>query len=83
MLLADGVTLSYHDPYVPEIEVGGKIFDSVELTAGEIATADLVIIATDHSQIDYLNVIDKATAVLDTRGVTRHLTGDKQKVTLL
>jgi UDP-N-acetyl-D-glucosamine dehydrogenase len=82
-LLEDKATVIYHDPYVPEIQVCGKIFYSVELTDEAIATADLVIIATDHSQIDYVNLVRQARAVLDTRGITRHLNCDKEKVTLL
>ncbi|NER23870.1 MAG: nucleotide sugar dehydrogenase [Symploca sp. SIO1C2] len=82
-LLADGATLTYHDPYVPDIEVAGQTLSSVELSDTAISSADLLIITTDHSQIDYANLVEKAKAILDTRGVTRHLDGDKTKVTLL
>ena len=82
-LLADGATLTYHDPYVPEIEVAGQTFPSVELGDTALSSADLVIITTDHSQIDYVKLVEKAKAILDTRGVTRHLDCDKAKVTLL
>jgi UDP-N-acetyl-D-glucosamine dehydrogenase len=82
-LLADKVNVAYHDPYVPEIQLAGQTFESVELTDNILTTADLVIIVTDHSQIDYADVVEKAKAVLDTRGVTRHLNCDKEKVTLL
>jgi UDP-N-acetyl-D-glucosamine dehydrogenase len=82
-LLEDKATVSYHDPYVPEIQVFGKNFYSVDLTDETISAADLVIIATDHSQIDYVNLVQQAKAVLDTRGITRHLNCDREKVTLL
>ncbi len=82
-LQADGVTLTYHDPFVSEIQVKAKTFYSQDLTEELIAQADLVIITTDHSQIDYVNLVQKAKAVLDTRGVTRHLDCDRTKVTLL
>ncbi len=82
-LLEDKATVSYHDPYVPEIQVFGKNFYSVDLTDETISAADLVIIATDHSQIDYVNLVQQARAVLDTRGITRHLNCDREKVTLL
>lgn len=83
LLLEDKATVTYHDPYVPEIQIFEKIFYSVELTNETIAAADLVIITTDHSPIDYVNLVQQARAVLDTRGVTRHLNCDKEKVTLL
>ncbi len=85
-LLEDRMTIHYHDPFVPEIDVHGQVFSSVELTDDEIAAADLVIIATDHTSIDYVNLVQQSKAVLDTRGVTRHLDlaeRDRSKVTLL
>jgi UDP-N-acetyl-D-glucosamine dehydrogenase len=82
-LLADQANVAYHDPFVPEIKVAGQTFKSVELTDDILATADLVIIVTDHSQIDFVNLVEKAKAVLDTRGVTRHLNCNQEKVTLL
>ncbi len=83
LLLEDMATVVYHDPLVPEIKVSGKLLQSVELTDAEIGRADLVIIATDHSLVDYVNLIAKSQAVLDTRGVTRHLQCNQEKVTLL
>lgn len=81
--LEDRVKVMYHDPYVPEIQVGDCTLSSVELTEANIKDADLVVIATNHSQIDYINVVEKAKAVLDTRGITRHLNCNQEKVTLL
>jgi UDP-N-acetyl-D-glucosamine dehydrogenase len=83
LLLEDMATVVYHDPLVPEIKVSGKLLQSVELTDAEIGRADLVIIVTDHNQVDYVNLIQKSQAVLDTRGVTRHLQCNQEKVTLL
>ncbi|MFM8294331.1 MAG: nucleotide sugar dehydrogenase, partial [Microcystaceae cyanobacterium] len=81
--LADGVSLSYHDPYVSEVVINQQSFQSMNLTDQVIQSADLVIITTDHSQIDYIHLICQAKAVFDTRGITRHLDCDRQKVTLL
>lgn len=82
-LLEDRVNVVYHDPYVPNISIAGQDFSSVELTDISIGVADLVLITTDHTQIDYVYVVENAQAVLDTRGVTRHLDCNKEKVTLL
>lgn len=82
-LLEDGVNVVYHDPYVSAISIAGQDFYSVELTDAILAQADLVLIATDHSEIDYVYIVENAQAVLDTRGVTRHLDCKKEKVTLL
>jgi len=41
-LLADGVKLYYHDPFIPEITINDKLFYSTELTAEIISNFDLV-----------------------------------------
>lgn len=82
-LLEDGASLFYHDPYVPSLNIGERTLSSVELTDDVIASADLILILTDHSQIDYYHLVEKAQAVLDTRGVTRQLKDHEEKVTLL
>jgi UDP-N-acetyl-D-glucosamine dehydrogenase len=82
-LLDDGVEIAYHDPFVPKIYISGQQFESVPLTNERFAGQELVIIATDHSDIDYINLINHSRAVLDTRGVTRKLDCAKEKVTLL
>ena len=82
-LLEDGVELSYYDPFIPEIEINKKCFSSIELTEETISNFDLVIITTDHTEIDYVNLVEQANAVLDTRGVTRKLRCQTEKVTLL
>lgn len=83
LLIKDQVTLSYHDPYISEVSIAGQCFSSTDLTPETIANANLVLIATDHSCIDYELVATHAKAILDTRGVTRTLDCDRAKVTLL
>lgn len=82
-LLEDRAHICYHDSFVPEIKIHDQVFQSIELTDKAIAAADLVLIATEHSDIDYVNLIKQAKAVLDTRGITRNLNCDRSKVTLL
>jgi UDP-N-acetyl-D-glucosamine dehydrogenase len=82
-LLKEGVSVTYHDPFTPELEIDGTTLNSVSLTDDAIAQADLVIITTDHSSVDYTRLINHAQSVLDTRGITRHLSCDLSKVTLL
>lgn len=77
LLEADGVTVRYHDPYVPEVHVGNQRYQSVALTDEEVAGADLVIITTDHSTIDYRWLVERAQAILDTRYATRGLVNEK------
>jgi UDP-N-acetyl-D-glucosamine dehydrogenase len=82
-LLRDDVNLDYHDPFVPSITVQGKALKSIDLNAENVAQYDLVIIATDHTDIDYVQLVQQSKAVLDTRGITRKMNVDASKVTLL
>lgn len=81
-LLVDKVKVSYYDPFVHKINLAGVIYESVDIEAA-LEQADLVLILTDHTQVDYEWVVTKAKAVLDTRGVTRRLSINSDKVTLL
>ena len=85
LLMNDHVNLSYHDPYVSEIEILDQSLRSIDLTEATVPSFDLIVISTDHSTIDYSALVQQAKAVLDTRGVTRHLDLDTlgDKVTLL
>jgi len=82
-LLHDEALLDYHDPFVPNINVNGRDLTSIELTPAELRDYDLVIIATDHTDIDYDLLVQESTALLDTRGVTRKSHAGNSKVTLL
>ena len=83
LLLSDGAELVYHDPYVPTFSEHGLSMDSVPLTEELLSSADLVIVLSDHTCIDYAMVVEKAQHVLDTRNATRHVTILRDKITLL
>ncbi len=83
LLRRDGANVVYHDPYVPvfrepDLEMASQLL-SEELVAG----ADLVIITTDHSNIDYAWVVEHARYVFDTRNATRNVRHHREKITLL
>src|SRR6476469_9155107 len=62
-----GAQVSYHDPHVPAFEEHGLQMASV---AFEPAEYDCVVIATDHSSIDYEQLVDDASLVVDLRNAT-------------
>ncbi len=72
--IAGGV-VSYHDPFIATVrEDDGHgtssrtpLRHSVPLTDAALRDADLVVIVTDHSSIDYQQVVDCASIVVDTR----------------
>jgi UDP-N-acetyl-D-glucosamine dehydrogenase len=72
MLEALGAVVSYHDPFIPRIKPSrehGALANrrSVALTRARIASADAVLIVTDHDRIDYAEVARHAKLVIDTR----------------
>ncbi len=80
LLEKQGADVSYHDPYVPTFREDGHEYSSVKLTDKEIASADAVVIVTDHSSVDYQRVVDLAAVVVDTRNATARLTRGKGKI---
>jgi UDP-N-acetyl-D-glucosamine dehydrogenase len=76
-LLEDkGATVVYHDPHIPAFEEDGTVRTGVEFDDVEIDAADCVLIATDHTSIDYGRLVDRATSVVDTRNAMRGLDSD-------
>src|SRR5437763_8438998 len=79
-LRSKGCDVRYHDPFVREVRfedthtgVNREPLASVELSDQELKSADCVVIVTNHTDIDYKQVIDQATLVVDTRNA---LNGD-------
>jgi UDP-N-acetyl-D-glucosamine dehydrogenase len=82
LLMKEGCEVEYYDPYVPSIEIQlqnqaayeGKQsvrLDSIpDLDAEKVESADLVVVLTGHSCVDYGLVVRAARAVLDTRNAT-------------
>jgi UDP-N-acetyl-D-glucosamine dehydrogenase len=69
-LAARGASLTYHDPFVPEIEVAGQPMRSTALDPGSLSAADAVVILTAHPQLDVPAIVQQAALVFDARGVT-------------
>lgn len=65
-----------HDPYVDEFhhEKNGKTYKTVAL--GNVKEYDLVIIVTDHSNVDYQMIADSGVAILDTRNAMKNIKAD-------
>jgi len=83
LLMQHGVKVSYHDPFVPRIAVGGTAFTSRPLSAATLKAADCVLIVADHSSIDYHHVVKHARLVMDTRNATRHVEEGRSKIVKL
>jgi UDP-N-acetyl-D-glucosamine dehydrogenase len=67
-----GAVVDYSDPHVPVFpRLREHRFDlsSVALTPEALASYDLVLLATSHSEFDYLMIREHAQLIVDTRGV--------------
>lgn len=82
-----GAEVVYHDPYCPAIDdesclVQGISPRRVELTDAVLDAADVVVVVTDHSAVDYERVVRQTRLIVDTRGATRGLTGSARVIGL-
>ena len=71
-LMHHGAHVDYSDPFVPEarpVRRHNLSLKSVRLDPESVASYDAVIIATDHSRVDYEMVGKYAKIVVDTRNV--------------
>ena len=72
-----------HDPLVSGFELdGGKKITTVKLTKDVISSSDLVVIITDHTDINYKFVVDNAKLIFDTRNALKDFKNSKNIVKL-
>ena len=75
LLMEEGASVSYSDPYVPKIEIGGEILTSANLKPQLLQSMDCVVILMDHSSFDYAMVAADSPLVLDCRNSLRSFSG--------
>jgi UDP-N-acetyl-D-glucosamine dehydrogenase len=83
LLQKKGATILYHDPFIPVLPPFRKFFfklKSSPLTERLLHRVDAVVVATDHSQIDYPWVTRYASLIIDTRNVTKNIKRWKNKI---
>jgi len=68
-LKRQGAKVSYSDPMIPFLRLKGLDLESVQLTNKKIKEFDCLIIATDHSNLDYDRLLKNAKLIFDTRNV--------------
>jgi UDP-N-acetyl-D-glucosamine dehydrogenase len=83
LLQSHGARVDYHDPYFPYL---GRMrrynfqLHSVALSPETLSQYDAVLIATDHSSIDYEFVVRHSRLVIDTRNATRDIAEYPEKI---
>jgi UDP-N-acetyl-D-glucosamine dehydrogenase len=84
-----GADVVHHDPFIPRFDDGDhdggphRERIGVDLSAEELRKADAVVIVTDHSQIDYQQIVDDAILVIDTRNATARASRGRARVVSL
>lgn len=75
LLLKKGARVSYHDLFVPQLGaarwIGGLEMESVAYSTETAATADCVVVLTDHAGVDYEELASHARLVVDTRNAIK------------
>jgi UDP-N-acetyl-D-glucosamine dehydrogenase len=71
LLAARGAEISYTDPYVPSLLLGGGTVESTGFEQAIGAAYDCTVIATDHSVFDYGRIATLEAPVVDTRNALR------------
>ncbi|MDD5136423.1 MAG: nucleotide sugar dehydrogenase [Candidatus Omnitrophica bacterium] len=71
LLVKKGAIVSYHDPYLPYLKIGGINLKSVPFDKNAFKDSDCVIIVTDHSNVDYRFIAKNSKLVVDTRNVLK------------
>ncbi len=83
LLKQRGAEVDYHDPYVPRLLAEHGFaweMQSVPLNEDTIRNYDAVLILTDHTNVDYAQVVDSAPLVIDTRNATRSVERRRDKI---
>jgi len=80
LLRQKGAVVTYHDPYISQIQQEEWELDSVTEVIEEARAADCVVIITDHAFYDYDKLLDVSTLIVDTRNALGDSGRDDPKV---
>ena len=78
-----GAQVTYHDPFVPTLPKTRKYdldLASLPLSSALIARHDAVVIVTDHTKIDYQELVSNAQLVVDTRNATARVVQHRERI---
>ena len=65
------VELRYYDPYIPYLDTAGIKEKATRLTKTMLKKQDLVLIITDHTDVDYKMISRESDLIFDTRDVMK------------
>ncbi|MBY0545548.1 MAG: nucleotide sugar dehydrogenase [Gammaproteobacteria bacterium] len=76
MLRDKGADVAYSDPHVlvfPKMREHYFDLQSIDLTPSVVASYDAILLATDHTDVDYAMIEKSAKLIIDTRGVYKQV----------
>jgi UDP-N-acetyl-D-glucosamine dehydrogenase len=68
-LLNKETGVDYHDPIIPYLKIDGLDMQSVDLTPANLKRYDVVVVAVDHTAVNYDLILKNARCIFDTRNV--------------
>jgi len=82
LLAGRGGDVCYSDPHVPQVQVDGETLESLPCDEDQLRSADLVVVATDHSAFDPSLISSAAALVVDARNLLKEHPDPKRIVKL-
>ncbi|MBF0478382.1 MAG: nucleotide sugar dehydrogenase [Candidatus Omnitrophica bacterium] len=69
LLREQSAGVDYYDPFIPFLKIGNINQDSIEFKPAVLAKYDAVMIATDHTDVDYGALLKSAKLIFDVKNV--------------
>lgn len=80
---ATGAEVEFYDPFITEFKYKGQKYSGLkEFSIEKIKEADLVVITTDHTDVDYVSIAQHAKAIFDTKNAMKAIK-DRGNIELL
>ena len=73
--------VDFYDPMIPFLKVDGLDMEGIALTSAALKRYDVVVVAVDHSKVDYAFVLEHAKKIFDVKNIYNH-TQDRKIVRL-
>jgi UDP-N-acetyl-D-glucosamine dehydrogenase len=71
LLMRRGANISYHDPFVPVLQIEEIDQKGKDLTQDLLESQDCVVLATNHSGLDYDKISKTSKLIVDTRNALK------------
>jgi len=76
LLSEQGAKVEFHDPWVKSITIVGKHIHGKPYSSALLRSMDAVVVTTSHRVFDAKHILKHSRLLIDTRNITRGLTGN-------